>query len=207
VKRSKSSRAWLKRHVSDLYVKKAAKEGLRARSAYKLQEIQAKYKLIRSGMLVVDLGAAPGSWSEFAASIVGNRGKVIALDLLPIVPIPNVTFIQGDFLDPVITKKIEELLSGKKADLVISDLAPNISGIDLYDQARSIELGEKVLAFAQNHLKPGGSLVIKSFQGAGFEEFFRLAKRHFKGFKAIKPKASRPSSKEVFLFGTGFVLE
>jgi 23S rRNA (uridine2552-2'-O)-methyltransferase len=201
--RSKSSSAWLKRHVSDQYVRKAGAQGYRARSAFKLLEIVQREGLALTGQTVVDLGAAPGSWSQVLARRVGGSGKVIALDLLEVAPIPGVTFIQGDFGENAVLRRLEETLEGRKVDLVVSDMAPNISGVRATDQARSIHLCELALAFAKNHLNPRGALLVKAFQGSGYPEFLAALKRDFLTVISRKPGASRDVSKEMYLLGKG----
>jgi 23S rRNA (uridine2552-2'-O)-methyltransferase len=201
--RSKTSDAWMREHVSDPYVKKAKAEGYRSRAAYKLLEIDRKDRLFAPGQLVVDLGAAPGSWSQVAASRVGARGQVVALDLLPLEPLPGVHFIQGDFREQAVFDALQLALGGSKADLVISDLAPNISGIGVSDQARAMHLAELALDFAQLWLKPGGSLLVKVFQGADFAEFLAAMRQAFAKVASRKPEASRGRSSEMYLLGTG----
>jgi 23S rRNA (uridine2552-2'-O)-methyltransferase len=199
--RSKSSAAWLKRHVSDPYVRKAGEQGYRARSAFKLLELVNREGLARPGDTVVDLGAAPGSWSQVLAKRVGRSGRVIALDLLEVAPIPGVTVIQGDFREDASLKRLEEALEGRKIDLVVSDLAPNISGVRATDQARSISLCELALEFAKTHLNPAGALLVKAFQGAGYPEFLAQMRRVFVSVASRKPGASRGESKEMYLLG------
>jgi 23S rRNA (uridine2552-2'-O)-methyltransferase len=203
MKRSKTSKQWMTEHVNDPYVQMAQKEGYRSRAAYKLLEIDDKDRLLKSGMVVVDLGATPGGWSQIAARKVGNSGKVIALDLLPLSPIPGVEFIQGDFREEDVLAQLEEKLDGKPIGLVISDMAPNISGVGVADQARAIYLCELALEFASQHLQPEGSFLVKVFQGAGFEEFLKLMRSRFVRVVSRKPKASRDRSSEVYLLGTG----
>jgi|SRR5882672_929009 len=199
--RSKSSSAWLKRHVSDPYVRKAGAQGYRARSAFKLLEVVQREGLAILGQTVVDLGAAPGSWSQVLAQRVGGSGKVIALDLLEVAPIPGVTFIRGDFREEAVLKQLEDALEGRKIDLVVSDMAPNISGVRTADQARSIHLCELALAFAQSHLNPRGALLVKAFQGAGYPEFLAAMRKVFVTVASKKPGASRDKSKEMYLLG------
>lgn len=203
MKRSKTSKAWMREHLNDAYVQQAKATGYRARAAFKLTEIDDKDKLIRSGMTVVDLGAAPGSWSQVAAARVGPQGQVFALDLLEIAPIPGVCFIQGDFQDDAILRQIEVALGNRPVDLVISDMAPNISGVVAADQARAIGLCELALDFAQNHLTPGGNFLVKVFQGSGFDEFRRVMQSAFDAVTVRKPAASRGRSTEVYLLGKG----
>ena len=203
MKRTKTSKSWMTEHVNDPFVQRAKADGLRARAAYKLMEIDEKDKLIRPGMVVVDLGAAPGSWSQVAITRVGDRGAVFALDLLPMEPIHKVHFMQGDFHDVESVARFEALLDGRNVDLVMSDIAPNISGIPSVDQARCVYLAELALDFAQQHLTPGGKFLVKVFQGQGFDEFRKLMEREFKSVMVRKPLASRGRSSEVYLLGSG----
>ena len=190
-------------HVNDPYVKRASAEGMRSRAAYKLQQINDKDKLIRPGMLVVDLGATPGGWSQVAARIVAPAGRVIAIDLLEMTGLPGVTFIQGDFAADNGLAALERELAGAKADLVLSDMAPNISGISLADQSRLIGLVELALDFAVNRLKPQGNFLVKVFQGVGFDEFVTAMRKAFAQVQTRKPDASRKGSREVYLLGRG----
>ena len=201
--RSKTSDAWMREHVNDPYVKKAKAEGYRSRAAFKLLEMDEKDRLFASGQLVVDLGAAPGSWSQVAAAKAGAKGRVVAVDLLPLEPLPGVAFIQGDFRERAVFDALLAALGGSKADLVISDLAPNISGIAVSDQARAMHLAELVLEFARECLKPGGSLLVKVFQGAGFPEFLTAMRLAFAKVASRKPGASRGRSSEMYLLGKG----
>lgn len=201
MKPSKTSKQWMKEHVSDPYVQLAQKDGYRSRAAYKLLEINERDHLLKPGMVVVDLGATPGGWSQVAASKVGANGKVIALDLLPLPPLARVQFIQGDFREDSVLAQLEQALGGQKIALVISDMAPNISGIDSADQARAIHLAELALEFAVNHLKPGGAFLVKVFQGSGFEAYMKAMRSHFGRVVSRKPKASRDRSSEVYLLG------
>ena len=203
MKRTKTSKSWMTEHVNDPYVQRAKAEGLRARAAYKLMEMDDKDRLIRPGMIVVDLGAAPGSWSQVAASRVGAGGRVFALDLLPMEPIRGVEFMQGDFHDEGFVAEFESLLGDRCVDLVMSDIAPNISGIPSSDQARSIYLAELALDFARQHLSPVGKFVVKVFQGQGFDEFRKTMDGAFKSVVVRKPQASRGRSAEVYLLGVG----
>jgi 23S rRNA (uridine2552-2'-O)-methyltransferase len=203
VSRSKTSKAWMREHVSDPYVQKAKAEGYRSRAAYKLLELDKKDRLLAPGQLVVDLGAAPGSWSQVAAAKLGRRGRVVAVDLLPMEPLPGVQFIQGDFREQSVLDAILLALGGSKADLVICDLAPNISGIAVSDQARAMYLAELALDFARQCLKPGGSLLVKVFQGAGFTEFLVAMRQVFVKVASRKPEASRGRSNELYLLGKG----
>ncbi|WGZ93449.1 MAG: 23S rRNA (uridine(2552)-2'-O)-methyltransferase RlmE [Candidatus Thiothrix putei] len=204
--RSKSSQRWLGEHFSDEYVKKAQQEGYRSRAVYKLQEIQDKDRLLQSGMKVVDLGAAPGGWSQYATKFVGQKGRIVASDILPIDPLPFVEFVLGDFREESVLTEILSLLGGDKADLVISDMAPNMSGVDAVDQPRSIHLCELALDMARQVLKPGGTFLVKLFQGDGSEAFLRDVRSSFKTVKVRKPAASRPRSREVYVLAQGFVL-
>lgn len=203
MKRTKTSKSWMAEHVNDPFVQRAKSEGWRARAAYKLMEIDDKDKLIRPGMVVVDLGAAPGSWSQVANKRVGEAGRVFALDLLPMEPIPGVEFMQGDFHDEEFVERFEETLGGRQVDLVMSDIAPNISGIPSSDQARSVYLAELALDFAQKHLAPGGRFLVKVFQGEGFDAFRKQMESDFKSVLVRKPQASRGRSSEVYLLGSG----
>lgn len=201
--RSKSSAAWLKRHLSDPYVRKASAQGYRARSAFKLLEIVERERLALPGHIVVDLGAAPGSWSQVLAERVGKPGKVVAVDLLEVAAIPGVRVVQGDFREEPVLKQLEDALEGRKIDLVVSDMAPNISGVRSADQARSIHLCELALEFAKSHLNPRGALLVKAFQGSGYPEFLAAMKRAFVSVASRKPGASRGESKEMYLLGKG----
>jgi 23S rRNA (uridine2552-2'-O)-methyltransferase len=191
----------MREHINDPYVQQAQKDGYRSRAAYKLLEIDERDHLLKAGMVVVDLGATPGGWSQVAANKVGEKGKVIALDLLPLVPIPRVEFILGDFREDSVLAELEEKLGGKQIGIVISDMAPNISGIDLSDQARSIYLAELALEFAVQHLKPGGAFLVKVFHGVGFEDYVKIMRKHFARVVSRKPKASRDRSNEVYMLG------
>ena len=202
--RSKSSGQWLQQHVNDSYVKQAQKDGYRSRSAYKLIQLNEKDRLIRPGMLVVDLGSAPGGWSQVAGKLVGARGRVVATDILAMDPLPNVEFIQGDFTDESVLARILEALGGNKPDLVICDIAPNISGIDSADQAASMYLVELALDMCRQVLKPGGVFVTKVFQGAGSEDYLKQVRKSFEKVSVRKPAASRPKSREVYFVAKGF---
>ncbi|MHB1116474.1 23S rRNA (uridine(2552)-2'-O)-methyltransferase RlmE [Sideroxydans sp.] len=203
MKASKSSKQWMREHVNDPYVQMAQKDGYRARAAYKLLELDERDNLIKPGMVVVDLGAAPGSWCQVVAKKMGEHGRIIALDLLPLSPLPRVEFIQGDFREESVLAQLEERLGGRPIGLVISDMAPNISGVVMADQARAMYLAELALDFAVTHLAPGGSFVAKVFQGAGFEEYMKSMRTHFTKVVARKPKASRDRSNEQYLVGLG----
>ena len=198
-KRTKSSGAWLNEHVHDPYVKLAQKQGYRARAAFKLLEINEKDKLIQADTILADLGSAPGSWSQVATELIGPRGRVIAMDILPMDPVPGVEFIQGDFREDEVLQQFVDLLNGQKLDLVISDIAPNMSGNTVTDQARSFYLCELAYDFAINHLKPGGHFLIKVFQGAGYQEYVKLLRESFAEVVVRKPKASRDRSNEIYL--------
>lgn len=201
MKRSKTSKQWMHEHVNDPYVQRAQKEGYRSRAAYKLLEMDERDHLFKSGMVVVDLGAVPGGWSQVAVAKVGPAGRVIALDLLPLSPIAGVEFIQGDFREDGVLTQLEERLSGKQVGLVISDMAPNISGIGLSDQARAMHLAELALEFALQHLPAGAAFLVKVFQGAGFEDYLKLMRSNFGRVVTRKPDASRDRSSEVYLLG------
>lgn len=201
MKASKTSKAWLREHVSDHYVHLAKQHGYRARAAFKLLEIDAKDKLIKPGMAVVDLGAAPGSWSQVARQILGDSGAVFALDILPMDPLPGVRFFQGDFREAQVLQDFLNLLHARQVDLVICDIAPNISGNAVIDQAKSMYLVELALEFVITHLKPGGNFLVKVFQGSGFQAFQMMMRKHFKTVVSRKPKASRDRSNELYLLG------
>jgi 23S rRNA (uridine2552-2'-O)-methyltransferase len=215
-KSKKVNKAWLHDHVTDTYVKLAQKEGFRSRAAYKLKEIDEELKLIRPGQVVVDLGAAPGAWSQYlrrkfapkeagagGAAVGELNGVIIALDLLEFEPVEGVHFIQGDFREDAVLKQLEEALAGRPVDVVVSDMAPNLSGIASTDAARIEHLIELAVDFARTHLKPEGALVAKVFHGAGYNELVELFRQNFKKVKPIKPKASRDRSAETFLVGIG----
>ena len=201
VQRSKSSPAWMHEHVNDPYVQRAQKDGYRARAAYKLLEINEKDKLIKSGTLLADLGSAPGSWSQVAAKLVGPSGQVFALDILPMERIDGVHFIQGDFREDEVLRQFENLLGNRPLDLVICDMAPNMSGNAVTDQARSYYLCELAMDFARNHLKTGGSFLVKVFQGAGYQEYLAEMRSLFQTVQTRKPDASRNRSSEIYLLG------
>jgi 23S rRNA (uridine2552-2'-O)-methyltransferase len=220
--RSKSSKQWLKEHFSDVFVKKAQEEGYRSRAVYKLMEIQKRDQLIKSGMTVIDLGAAPGSWSQLIRDWVGEKGKIIALDILPMDPLGNVEFIQGDFREPEVFEKllkvVQELKNslpqggeGKmsidiKVDIVVSDMAPNSSGMNSVDQPRAMLLSELSLELAKKILKREGSLIVKTFQGEGYDYFLKELRLFFKKVVIRKPEASRDRSRENYLVATGFMI-
>jgi 23S rRNA (uridine2552-2'-O)-methyltransferase len=197
--RSKTSQKWLDRHVNDDYVKRSVKEGYRSRAVYKLLELNDKSQFLKKGQTIVDLGAAPGGWLQVASKIAGEKGLVIGLDLLPIDPIVDVETIEGDFREESVLKKLENTLNGQKIDVVLSDMAPNLSGVTAVDQPRAMYLCELALDFALEHLKPGGWLVVKVFQGEGFEAFLKQVRQHFSNVSMKKPKASRPKSREMYL--------
>ena len=199
--KSKSSRRWLAEHFDDQYVKMAQQQGLRSRAAFKLMELDDKYKLLRPGMRVVDLGSAPGSWTQVVQRAVGEKGQVVALDILPMDPVPGVAFIQGDFTADEPLALLEEELGGKNADLVLSDMAPNMSGVGAVDQPRAMYLAELALSFAEKWLEPGGSFVVKVFHGEGFDDYVRHARTLFEKVQVRKPAASRPRSREVYILG------
>ncbi len=201
MKRTRTSKGWMQEHVNDEFVKRAQKEGYRARAAYKLMEIDDKDKLIKPGMAVVDLGSTPGSWSQVAVQRLKGQGRVIALDLLAMAPIPGVDFIQGDFREDAVLAELEEKLDGKAIDLVIADMAPNITGISSVDQANAAYLTELALDFSLKWLKPGGNFLVKVFVGEGFEEIVKSMRGGFEKVATRKPKASRDRSSEVYLLG------
>ena len=193
----------MREHVTDPFVKRANAEGYRSRAAYKLQQLAAKDKLLRPGMMVVDLGAAPGGWSQVAAQAVAPGGHVVAVDLIEIPRLPNVTLIRGDFQDSATLDALEDVLKGRAVDLVLSDMAPNMSGIASVDEARSLALAELALEFALKHLKPQGNFLVKVFQGAGHGEFLASLRRSFADVYTRKPEASRSRSREVYILGKG----
>ena len=215
-KSKKVNKAWLNDHVNDPWVKLATREGYRARAAYKLKEIDETLGLIRPGHLVVDLGSAPGAWSQYVRRKLSPKtatgggaaagelnGVIIALDILPMVPVEGVTFLQGDFREPDVLQKLEHEMQGRQADVVVSDMAPNLSGIESADAARIAHLVELAVEFSQNHMKPEGALVVKVFHGSGYSQLVKLFKDSFRVVKPIKPKASRDKSSETFLVGIG----
>ena len=202
-KKNSTSKQWMREHVNDPFVQLAQKEGYRSRAAYKLLEIDTKDNLLKPGTVVVDLGATPGGWSQVAAAKVGRSGKVIALDLLPLDPLAGVDFLLGDFREDAVLHQLENLLQGKPVGLVISDMAPNISGVASADQARAVHLAELAMEFALQHLKQDGGFLVKVFQGAGFEDFLKLMRSRFVKVVSRKPKASRDRSSELYLLGIG----
>ncbi len=207
--KNKLNKNWLHDHINDPYVKLAQKEGFRARAAYKLKEIDEQEKLIKPGQVVVDLGCTPGSWAQYTrrklagADGGGINGTIIGLDILPMEPIADVQYIQGDFREEEVLTQLDEVLSGRKADLVLSDMAPNLSGISHADAARMEHLIDLAIEFSQLHLKPGGGLVVKCFKDMGFTQILEKFRTEFKTVKQIKPKASRDKSSEIFLLGRG----
>jgi 23S rRNA (uridine2552-2'-O)-methyltransferase len=198
---AKTSKAWMREHVTDPYVRRATAEGYRSRAAYKLQQIAQRDKLLQPGMAVVDLGAAPGGWSQVAAKSVEPNGRVIAVDMLEMSQVPGVTVIRGDFAEQATLDAVEQALESRRVDLVLSDMAPNLSGIAAVDQARSMALAELALEFALNHLKPHGNFLVKTFQGAGYDELVATLRRSFVQLHTRKPEASRSRSSEVYLLG------
>lgn len=203
MKRTRTSKAWMREHVNDPYVLLAKKEGYRSRAAYKLMEMDERDHLLRSGMTVVDLGAAPGGWTQVAAKKTGPGGVLVAFDILPMEPVKGAIVIQGDFREDAALVQLDAALQGRPVDIVISDIAPNISGIGLADQARSMYLAELALEFAAQHLKPGGNFLVKVFQGEGFDVFVREMRASFAEVAVRKPKASRDRSTEVYMLGKG----
>jgi 23S rRNA (uridine2552-2'-O)-methyltransferase len=210
-KSKKVNKAWLNDHMNDPYVKLAQREGYRARAAYKLKEIDESLSLIKPGNVVVDLGCAPGAWSQYVrrkfapegAAAGQLNGTIIALDILPMQPVEGVAFLQGDFREPAVLRKLDEALAGRAVDVVISDMAPNLSGIESADAARIAHLVELAMEFSKGHLKPDGALVCKLFHGSGYSQLVKLFKETFRVVKPIKPKASRDKSSETFLVGLG----
>ncbi|KZN47934.1 23S rRNA (uridine(2552)-2'-O)-methyltransferase RlmE [Pseudoalteromonas luteoviolacea] len=205
-KHSASSKRWLKEHVDDPFVHEAQKRGYRSRAVFKLEEIQQRDKLIRPGMHVVDLGAAPGSWSQYLAEQVSDKGEVIACDILPMDSLPGVAFLQGDFREESVLNALLDRIGGKNIDVVFSDMAPNMSGNNVIDQAGSMYLVELALDMCHQVLKPNGAFAVKVFQGEGFDQFVQEVRNAFKVVKIRKPKASRPRSREVYVVATGYKL-
>lgn len=203
MKKNKTSRAWVHEHLNDPYVQRAQADGYRARAAYKLTEIDERDHLLRPGAVVVDLGAAPGSWCQIAVKRCGPKGRVLALDLLPMEAVAGVNFLLGDFTEDAVLEEFERRLDGARVDVVLSDMAPNLSGVATVDQARSIHLCELALDFAVRHLKPGGQFLVKVFQGEGFMAFRQQMESAFASVQVRKPKASRDRSAEVYLLGKG----
>lgn len=206
-KRTVSSRRWLKEHFEDEFVLRSKKEGWRSRAVYKLSEIDEKDRIFKPNMTVVDLGAAPGSWTQYAMHRVGHNGRVIALDILPMDSIAGVDIIEGDFREDEVLAQLESLLDGRSIDIVLSDMAPNTSGVKGVDQPRMMYLLDLALDFASNHLKPGGDFLMKIFQGEGFEEYLKELRTHFEKVVTRKPKASRDRSPEIYLLARGFKLK
>lgn len=202
--KTKSSRRWLKEHHDDEYVLKARREGYRSRAVYKLIEMQEKDQLLKPAMTVIELGAAPGGWTQYIVQKIGKKGKVIALDLLPIDPIPGVEFIQGDFREDGPYNTLLKTLEGREVDLVLSDMAPNISGVDAVDQPRSMYLAELAFDYSKQVLKPGGGLLFKTFQGEGYDVLLKTLRTSFAKVVTRKPKASRARSREVYVLATNF---
>ena len=203
-RRTGSSQRWRQRQERDIYVEQANRAGWRSRAVFKLEQIQDKEHLLHRGTFCVDLGSAPGGWSQLAAKLVGPTGRVVAIDLLPMEPIPGVEFLQGDFTPPETLQALRNLVGSKPIDLVMSDMAPNISGNRTIDQPRSLALLDEALLFARDVLRPGGDLLLKGFQGEGIDAFKRELKRHFKIVKTLKPRASRPESREIYLLARSF---
>ncbi len=203
-RRSRSSGHWRKQQQADPYVQRAAREQWRSRAVFKLEQIQAKARVLKPGMSCIDLGAAPGGWSQFAVQRVGSRGRVLAVDLAPMAPIDGVEFIEGDFTASQTIKRIIEALGNEKADLVMSDVAPNITGNRAVDQPRAMNLAEEALALCEKALRPGGSFLVKLFQGEGFESFVETTRKQFQTVRLIKPKASRPESREIYLLARNY---
>ena len=202
--RSKSSASWLSRHLSDPFVKQAQKDGYRSRSAYKLIELNESDHLLRPGMRVMDLGSTPGGWSQVASRLIGGKGRILATDILPMDSLPNVDFIQGDFTDEAIVQQLLDWLDGGKFDLIMSDIAPNLSGISIADQAKSIYFLELALDTVRKTLKPGATFVAKMFQGSGSDQYLKELRTHFSKVSIRKPAASRKESREVYLVAKGF---
>lgn len=198
-KRSSSSSRWLAEHENDPYVKEARKQGYRSRAVFKLKEIAERDHLLRPGMVVVDLGAAPGGWSQLARPLLGPKGRLIALDILPMDPLPDVDLITGDFREEAVLRELEQRVGQKAVDLVLSDMAPNVSGIDSADQVGQLYLCELALDFARQHLRTGGDFLAKVFQGEGFETYLKMLRQDFESVTIRKPRASRPRSREVYL--------
>ncbi|QHE93242.1 RlmE family RNA methyltransferase [Pandoraea fibrosis] len=209
--KNRFSHAWLHDHINDPYVKMAQREGYRARAAYKLKEIDEQDRLIKPGQVIVDLGSTPGSWSQYARNkLAGGKrseggidGTIIALDILPMDPIADVHFLQGDFREDSVLEQLEEIVAGRKVDLVVSDMAPNLSGVASADAARIEHLCDLALDFAQRHLKPEGALLVKCFHGSGYSQIVEKFKHQFKTVAPRKPKASRDKSSETFILGRG----
>jgi len=202
--RSKSSNKWLQEHFDDEFVKRSQKEGYRSRAVYKLEEIDQKDRLLKPGITVIDLGAAPGGWSQYAARKLKGQGRIIALDILPMEPLEHVEFIQGDFLEDAVLQQLLDTLGSDKADLVISDMAPNMSGMQAVDIPRAMYMAELALDLGLQVLKPGGGLLVKLFQGEGFDAYLKTLREHFHRLVMRKPRASRGRSREVYALATGY---
>jgi 23S rRNA (uridine2552-2'-O)-methyltransferase len=205
-RRSRSSARWLKEHFADPFVQKARSEGWRSRAVFKLEEIDRRARLLKPGAVCLDLGAAPGAWSQYAARRVGSGGRVVATDILAMPELPGVEFVQGDFREPEVFDRLLGLLPGRQVDVVLSDMAPNLSGVDAIDQPRSMHLAELALEMAERVLKPGGHALIKVFQGSGFVELLQAARRQYGRVKLLKPVASRSRSPETYLLAMQFRL-
>lgn len=201
--RSKSSHRWLKEHFDDEYVKRAQREGWRSRAVFKLQEIQARDRILKPGMTVVDLGAAPGGWSQYALGLLGRKGAIVATDILPMEALPGVDFVQGDFREDAVLEALLNRLNGREIDLVMSDIAPNITGMHAVDQPRAMYLAELAVDFANRVVRPGGDLLVKLFQGEGFDAMLRELRKRYDKVLIRKPKASRPRSREVYALARG----
>ena len=202
--RSKSSNQWLREHFDDHYVKLAQKQGYRSRACFKLLEIQQKDRILRPGMVLIDLGSAPGGWSQVAAQLLGSRGRVVASDILPMDALADVEFVQGDFTEDAVFERIVEVLDGMPVDLVISDMAPNMSGVKAVDQPRAMYLAELALDLARRVLQPGGGFLTKIFHGEGFDQYHQSLRQHFGKVYSRKPEASRPRSREVYLLARDY---
>jgi 23S rRNA (uridine2552-2'-O)-methyltransferase len=205
-RRSRSSGRWLREHFADPFVQRAQREGWRSRAVFKLEEIDRREKLLKSGQVCLDLGAAPGAWSQYAIRRVGRRGRVVASDILPMSEVPGVEFVQGDFKDEAVFERILAVLPAGQVDLLLSDMAPNLSGVDAIDQPRAMHLAELALDMAGRVLKPGGSALIKVFQGTGFAELLQSSRARFTRVKLVKPEASRSRSPETYLLAMQFRL-
>jgi 23S rRNA (uridine2552-2'-O)-methyltransferase len=205
-RRSRSSARWLKEHFADPFVQRAQSEGWRSRAVFKLEEIDRRVKLLKPAAVCLDLGAAPGAWSQYAVRRVGTRGRVVATDILPMTELPGVEFVQGDFREPEVFDRVLQLLPERQVDVLLSDMAPNLSGVDAIDQPRTMHLAELALEMAGRILKPGGNALIKVFQGSGFVELLQDARRQFGRVKLLKPEASRSRSPEMYLLAMQFRL-
>lgn len=201
--RSKSSHRWLKEHFDDEFVKRAQREGYRSRAVFKLEEIQRKDHILKPGMSVVDLGAAPGGWSQYALGLIGRKGRIVAMDILAMEPLPGVEFLQGDFREETVLEALLNRLNGREIDLVMSDIAPNITGVDAVDQPRATYLAELAVDFADRVLRPGGDLLVKLFQGEGFDPLLKDLRARYDKVVMRKPRASRPRSREVYALARG----